>query len=255
MALLPTLLAIAIGVGLGVYWGGTPANLAGWRPVGAGIGAGGVALLLLVDVVPVGGGFMALLRIAAIGAICAFAVLNVRVGGMILVVVGTGLNLLVTLLNWGTPVSASALISAGLIDADEVELVSLHGGRIIADGATLGFLGGVIPLPWGQVISIGDLIALFGVVLVTASVCRRYEVPGGPSSRARRSLGRSGPADYRSALDALGRGPAPRRGPGLHPSRMQRERSSRPAPRGERRATPPGRQPGTRKRPPGSGTR
>lgn len=225
VALLPTLLAIAIGIGLGVYWGGAPANLLEWRPLGAMIGLGGVSLLVLVDVVPFGGPVMTFLRIIALGAIVAFGVINLRIGGMVLVVVGVGLNLLVTVLNWGMPVSSSALVSAGIISADEVDMVSLHGGRSIADGALLGFLGGVIPLPWGHVISIGDLIALFGIVLVTASICRRFEVPGG---RGRGPGGgrpiRSGPSDYRTALDALGRGPAPSRGPGLHPSRLPGER-------------------------------
>ena len=32
MALLPTLLAIAIGVGLGMYWGGRISNLLEWVP-------------------------------------------------------------------------------------------------------------------------------------------------------------------------------------------------------------------------------
>lgn len=224
MALLPTLLAIAIGIGLGVYWGGSPANLIDWRPAGAMIGLGGVGLLVLVDVVPFGGPLMSLLRILALAAIVGFGVINLRIGGMVLVVVGVGLNLLVTVLNWGMPVSSGALVSAGIVTADEVEMVSLHGGRTI-DGGLLGFLGGVIPLPWGHVISIGDLIALFGIALVTASICRQFEVPGG---RSRGPGGgrpiRSGPSDYRSALDALGRGPAPRRGPGLHPSRLPGDR-------------------------------
>ena len=100
----------------------------------------------------------------------------------------------------------------------------LNGGREVADGALLGFLGDVIPLPWGQVISIGDIIWLVGLALVTASVMRRYEVGRRGRPGARR--GRSG--NYSDSLSALGRGPAPRKGPGLHPSRLGERRPGRP---------------------------
>ena len=178
-------------------------------------------------------------------ALLGFAVINVRVGGMVLVVAGLGLDTLVTVLNWGTPVSGSALVSAGIVAEADLATVTLHGGREVADGAVLGFLGDTIPLPWGHVLSIGDLLVLVGICLVTASVLRRFQVGGGHQSFGGngRFNGRGGPTDYRSALDALGRGPAPRRGPGLHPSRLpkqgqaSRRRGSGPA--GQR----PGRDP------------
>ncbi len=62
-----------------------------------------------------------------------------------------------------------------------------------------------------------EVAGLLMLGLVVASILRRYEV-GRPSGSNRQ--GRGGAGDYRSALDALGRGPAPRKGPGLHPSRM-----------------------------------
>lgn len=229
MALLPTLLAISIGVGLGLYWGGSLENLVTWRPPLWQALLGGVLLSFLVDVIGFSGSFGALLLLVATGAILVFAVINLRIGGMILVVAGTGLNFLVTLVNWGTPVSGSALVSAGIVTEEQLSDITLTGGRKLADGTVLGFLGDSIALPWGHVISIGDLLTLVGVCLVTASVVRRYEVGGARVSGRRRG----GPNDYRSALDALGRGPAPRRGPGLHPSRMQEQRRG------------PGRRPGS----------
>lgn len=230
MAVLPTLVALAAGVALGLRWGGRLDNLLAWRPPLWQALAGGVTLLVLLDVVPIGGWFAALLRIVALAAIVAFGVVNLRVGGMVLVVAGVGSDLLVTLLNWGMPVSGSALVSAGIVTEDELATVQLNGGRELADGALLGFLGDTIPLPWGHVISIGDLLVLVGITLVTASVARRYQVGGGASgfggSGSRFGRG-GGPNDYRSALDALGRGPAPRRGPGLHPSRLPQQRGRR----------------------------
>jgi hypothetical protein len=213
VALVPTLLAIGIGLGLGVHWGGQLSNLLGWRPPLWQLLAGGVALSMLVDVLPFSGGFMALLAIVSMGLVLGFAVVNIRLGGMVLVAAGVGLNLFVTVINWGTPVSGSALEQAGVVDDAGVAGLALTGGRRLADGSIFGFLGDAIPLPWGQVISIGDIAVLVGIALVTASVVRRYEVGGG-------GTGFGGPRDYRTALDALGRGPAPRRGPGLHPSRL-----------------------------------
>ena len=219
---------MAIGVALGLRWGGRIDNLASWRPALLYVLAGGVSLTILVDVLPFSGWFMALLSLVAMGLLLAFAVVNIRTGGMVLVVVGVGLNFLVTLVNWGTPVSLAALESAGIVSGVPAAQVELDGGRQAADDALLGFLGDVIPLPWGHVISIGDILVLIGLVLVTASVVRQYEV-GGPRRR--------GPRSYQSALDALGRGPAPRRGPGLHPSRMDSPRPA--APSGDRSPVTP----------------
>lgn len=225
MALIPTLLAISLGVALGLYWGGSLDNLLSWRPPLWQALAGGIVLSFLVDLIGVGGFLGSLLVLVGTGAILAFAVVNVRIGGMVLVVAGVGLNFFVTLINWGTPVSGSALVSAGIVKQAELARITLTGGRKLADGTLLGFLGDAIPLPWGHVVSIGDLLTLIGLCLVTASVVRRYEVGMGRSGG--RGGRRGGPNDYRSALDALGRGPAPRRGPGLHPSRMQEQRSRR----------------------------
>jgi hypothetical protein len=211
MAIIPTLLAVSIGLGLGLRWGGQVDNLTSWRPPLLYVLAGGVSLTILVDVLPLSGGFMTVLSLIAMGMLMAFAFVNIRTGGMVLILVGFGLNFVVTLLNWGTPVSTAALESAGIVSADETSRLVLDGGREVASGAFVGFLGDVIPLPWHQVISIGDLIVLVGLVLVTSSVVRRYEVGGRPPVAS---------ASYRKALDALGRGPAPRRGPGLHPSRL-----------------------------------
>ncbi len=217
MALVPTLLAIGIGVGLGLLWGGRVSNLLEWVPPLWEALVGGIAVRVLLDLLPWSGFLPSTLAIASTAALLAFALVNVRIGGMVLVVAGLGLNLLVMFVNWGMPVSASALVSSGIVTEKQVGDVVLSGGREVADGAFLGFLGDVIPLPWGQVISIGDVLVLVGIALVTASVLRRYEVGRRtPSGRG----GRGGPGEYRSALEALGRGPAPRKGPGLHPSKL-----------------------------------
>lgn len=229
MALLPTLLAIGIGVGLGLHWGGRLEHLLTWRPPAWQLLVGGVVVLVVTDLLAPSGAVVTFVVIAAMAAVLAFAVINLRIGGMVLVVVGLALDLLVTVVNWGMPVSGSALVSAGIVAEADLDTVQLGGGRELADGAVLGFLGDVIPLPWGHVVSIGDVVLLVGICLVTASVCRQYQVGGGPPARRGRGA-RRGPNDYRSALDALGRGPAPRRGPGLHPSRLPAGRGTKRRP-------------------------
>lgn len=249
MALIPTLLALLVGVVLGRRWGGDLRNVAEWRPEAWTALAGGLGVLVLVDLVGIRGGAVTLMVLAARAAIVWFAVRNVRVGGMVLVVAGAGLNLFVSVLNLGMPVSGSALVRSGAVDAAVLDQVELNGGRVLADGATLGVLGGVIPLPWGQVVSVGDVVTLVGVTLVTASVMRRYRVGGPQRRRSAAPVGagrrRNGPGDYRDALEALGRGPAPRRGPGLHPSRLPGAATG--AGRGGPRPRPR-RRPGTRPR-------
>ncbi len=234
MALVPTLLALGIGMALGVRWGGRVDNVLVWRPPLWQLLVAGVGLTVVLDLLPWGGGFVTLLRLVALLLLLAFALVNLRVGGMVLVAAGLGLNLLVTLLNWGRPVSRWALEASGAVEDGNAANLVVHGGRTL-DGGLLAFLGDTIPLPWGQVISVGDVLLLIGVCLVTASVVRRYEVAGRTagialvgtgsayrSAGTRGSGGFGGPSDYRTALDALGRGPAPRRGPGLHPSRLGR---------------------------------
>ncbi|MEZ5238471.1 MAG: DUF5317 family protein [Microthrixaceae bacterium] len=189
------------------------------------LGLAGVTLLVVTDLLGPQGWPGVVMRIIALGLVTGFAVLNLRTGGMVLVAVGFALNLLVTVLNWGMPVSTSALTSSGIAqDPEAAANLALSGGREVADGALLGFLGDVIPLPWGQVVSIGDIIWLVGLALVTASVLRRYEVRSTRRSAGSGRPRRGRPGGYSQTLSALGRGPAPRRGPGLHPSRMGERR-------------------------------
>ena len=131
MALLPTLLAIGIGVGLGLHWGGRLEHLLTWRPPAWQLLVGGVAVLVVMDLLAPSGAVVTFVVIAAMAAVLAFAVINVRIGGMVLVVVGLGLDLLVTVVNWGMPVSGNALVSAGIVAEGDLDTVQLGGGREI----------------------------------------------------------------------------------------------------------------------------
>lgn len=81
---MPTLLAMGIGVFLGLRGGGRFDHLRNWRPPLWQVLVGSVGLIMLLDLIPWSGPFVAALRIAALGALAGFAVINIRVGGMVL---------------------------------------------------------------------------------------------------------------------------------------------------------------------------
>jgi hypothetical protein len=146
----------------------------------------------------------------------AFCVLNVRVGGMIVIVIGLSMNLIPVVVNWGMPVSRSAIISAGLVEGGSLANTEISGPRHLADdGDHLIFLSEIIALPpTSQVISFGDVVLLIGLALTLSSLLRNRLLPSG-----RRRSSRGG-IPYQDAIAALGDGPAPRRGPGTHPAKQ-----------------------------------
>ena len=186
LALLPTLIAVLAGLALGLSNGGRIENLVAWRPVAWRLAVGGLAVQLLFKLLPFSGGLAVVLDIASMAALIAFAVLNIRVGGMVVVVVGLSLNLLPTLVDWGTPVSPSALVSAGLVTSAQLDDVHVEGPRHLQDGGdSLTWLGEVIALPTHQVIALGDLILLLGEMLVVSSLLRNRHVDRAPAPRRR----------------------------------------------------------------------
>ncbi len=207
MELILGIAIIAAGVALGLAQRGSIANALAWRPKGVPLIALWLVVhLMLLAVVDAGPVWVFLDIVACLGLVVAVAA-NSRVPGTVIVAAGLGLNLVVSVLNWGTPASLGALIDAGVVPEDATAATHvLTGPRFINDGsAWLGFLGETIALPTGSVISIGDVIVAVGVVLtVAAALTGKYR--------------RNRP--YQQSIAPLGRGPAPRRGPGLHPSRL-----------------------------------
>ena len=209
MAALLTLLAIVCGVVLGRAYGGNIDNLKSYRPHLWQALAGGIALQLLIVVGGLDGGWAVGVELISSVALLCFAVANIRLGGMVLVVAGLALNLIPTLFDWGIPTSRDALVTAGIVEDSDRGEIRLEGPRHVAtDADTFTWIGETIALPTGQVISPGDALLQFGYLLVTASLLRG------------RVLRHTGGNSYRSTIAPLGRGPAPRRGPGLHPTRL-----------------------------------
>jgi hypothetical protein len=127
---------------------------------------------------PIGGngGFWALL--GSLALLLAFAALNLRAPGFILIFTGLLLNALVIVANHGMPVTRQALVRSG----QEATLSDLRAAgdvkhRLADDDTVLLPLGDAIaiPRPIGQVASVGDLCVHLGVGWCAAASLRPRE--------------------------------------------------------------------------------
>lgn len=105
-----------------------------------------------------------------------FALRNLAMTGMIILLFGVFLNLIVFLLNGAVPVSELALTSIG--DVDALGNAVIEGTRESTATATrLRFLGDVVPVPlFNKVVSIGDLIALVAVADIVTNLFLRSRI-------------------------------------------------------------------------------
>lgn len=175
--LLPAL-AIAVGLVAGVARRSRHRHLATPRLRALPVLAAGVAAQLASGVVA----GTALVLVSYV-LLLAFAVRNLHLVGMPVVLVGLALNALVIGANGGMPVRAGALEAAGVIEpgeADGVAAVDLGTKRHLeGDGDRLRFLGDIVPVPpLDRVVSFGDLVLYVGLADVVAHVVRRRRRPG-----------------------------------------------------------------------------
>ena len=127
-----------------------------------------------------------------------FAAVNIRMPGMVLVLVGLACNFTVIVVNGGMPASASALIDSGQRDV----LVSLRNEgadkhHLLTDDDQLTFLADVIavPQPIGQAVSIGDVFVYAGLVWLVIATMRGWTPSERPEgSRRHRGRHRQGAA-------------------------------------------------------------
>ena len=177
-----TAIAVALGVLTGLAAGGRLANAAAatlrlWPSLAVGTAAQWVPELLDV---PERAAFAGV--VVSYLALAAFAVANLRLVGMSVVLVGLGLNVAVIFPNGGMPVRAEAVVQAGLVGPDEVAAVDYGSKRHLErDDDVLTVLGDIVPVaPFGEVVSFGDLILAAGVADVVFRLLR--------PSRSRRLL-------------------------------------------------------------------
>ncbi|HYD10488.1 MAG TPA: DUF5317 family protein [Acidimicrobiales bacterium] len=176
-----TAAAVVAGVVLGFLFGGRPSNISR-RPLQL-VSLLAVSVLLqgaaeALDVSDTLG--LAMVLTSYVG-LSAFAVANIRLVGMPVVLVGLVCNLVVITVNGGMPVEREAIVAAGVAADHEIADLDFGAKRHLEDGDALMFLGDIIPVELTEeVLSFGDLILAFGIAdvifrLLRPAVGRRRE--------------------------------------------------------------------------------
>lgn len=170
-----TAVAVAAGLLIGLLRGGRPSDvgrraLRWWPALFVGIVAQALPESVEVDRAAV----MASLA-ASYASLTAFALANLRLTGMPVVLVGLLLNAVVILSNGGMPVRADAIRAAGLGDPVEVDSLDFGTKRHLEDDEDrLMVLADIIPVrPLREVLSFGDLILALGIGDVVFRLLRR----------------------------------------------------------------------------------
>jgi Family of unknown function (DUF5317) len=180
--MLLVLLALVLGVLIGLALGGRVGRIADIRLRWWGLAFLGLALQLI----PISSGPGQLDHWLAVGllvgsylVLLVFVAANIRRAGFALVAMGFALNALVISLNGGMPVSSHALhVAAGPYYQETRERLTEHGGEkhhLRRPGDVLVELADVIPVgsPVRQVLSAGDVLWLMGTSWVIAGAMGR----------------------------------------------------------------------------------
>ncbi|MGH9062829.1 MAG: DUF5317 family protein [Acidimicrobiales bacterium] len=181
-----TLIALAVGLAIGLASGGRLAN-AGRRSVQA-LALLGLGIVAEVLAAVLGGVAGTALTVCAYALLLAFALANLVLVGMGLVVVGLALNALVIVVDGGMPVEGPAAVAAGIATPAQVSRLAHLGpdlrpvgdGRhhLAGPGDRLRPLDDRLPLgPLGEVLSFGDLVLAVGLVDVAAHLTRPLRRP------------------------------------------------------------------------------
>ena len=130
------------------------------------------------------------------GSLLTFAIKNVRLPGVALILVGLSLNTAVILANGGMPVSAEALRTSGQEAVlEDLQQAGADKHHLETEDDVLTPLGDVIgiPPPAGQAVSVGDLLVYGGLMWFVISAMRGRSRPSssaGPGYRGKhRSAG------------------------------------------------------------------
>ena len=165
--------AFAVAILIGYLRGGRLAALADLRLRWQ--GAALLGLLLQVLLWP-GGDWPLLYLYLSFVLLTAFAIVNIRVTGVALILIGVVLNFTVIVLNRGMPVSRQAVVASHQADSLG-ELVDDGGPKhhLASSADHLRFLGDVIAVPaLEQAVSAGDIFTYGGVmVLIAVGMGRR----------------------------------------------------------------------------------
>ena len=169
-----TAIALALGIAAGLVAGGRPSEVATttfrlWPALLAGLG-----LQAVPDLLGVGGAAAFVALACSYAALVTFALANLRIVGMPIVLAGLALNAAAILPNGGMPVRPGALVQAGIVAPEEVTLVDVGVKRHLErDDDVLVGLGDVIPVPpLREVLSVGDLVLSAGLAAIAFRLLR-----------------------------------------------------------------------------------
>jgi hypothetical protein len=201
------LAVVVLSVCLGYLFGGRLDRLEALRPRWWGL----VILGLGIQFVPLpggAGGIDLVIRTAVLALsyllLLTFGLVNVRMPGMFLVVIGLACNMTVIVVNGGMPASAQALIDSGQedvlaclrnpcgVDKGDQGADKHH---LLTDDDQLTFLADVIavPQPIGQAVSVGDILVYAGLTWLIVATMRGWTPSARPAgSRPRRGKHRRG---------------------------------------------------------------
>ncbi len=193
------LAVVLLSVFLGYLFGGRLDRLEALRPRWWGL----VILGLGIQFIPLPNGASGtdlVIRTAVLALsyslLLTFALVNVRMPGMFLVVIGLACNMTVIVVNGGMPASTQALIDSG--QEDVVAYVREQGAdkhHLLTDDDRLTFLADVIavPQPIGQAVSVGDILVYAGLTWLIVATMRGWTPSARPAgSRPRRGKHRRG---------------------------------------------------------------
>ena len=193
------LAVVLLSVFLGYLFGGRLDRLEALRPRWWGL----VILGLGIQFIPLPNGASGtdlVIRTAVLALsyslLLTFALVNVRMPGMFLVVIGLACNMTVIVANGGMPASTQALIDSG--QEDVVAYVREQGAdkhHLLTDDDRLTFLADVIavPQPIGQAVSVGDILVYAGLTWLIVATMRGWTPSARPAgSRPRRGKHRRG---------------------------------------------------------------
>lgn len=177
-------LAVVVAVGAALAAGGALRNVPREPPRRWWLVPLAVVVLATATVLPV-------LTVVALVALVAFAVSNLRMMGMAVVLVGLVLNLAVIVANGAMPVDPAAVVAAGLADEDDMEMLALGAARRWQQpGDRISALGDVVPVAaLGEVVSFGDLILAAGLADVSFRLLRPARIRSRLAPARRRTAG------------------------------------------------------------------
>lgn len=210
------LAAVLIAIYLGYLFGGRLYKIESLRPRWWGLVIAGLA----VQFVPLPEGATGtdlIVRTAVLTLsytlLVTFAAINLRMPGMMLVLIGLAGNFAVIAINGGMPVSAEALRNSG--QEEILEMLQGEGSdkhHLLTDDDQLTFLADVIAVrpPIGQAISVGDLFIYAGLVWLVVAAMRApsHRSASSAEQKPRRGKHRPGASQERAALPDLGFRPA-----------------------------------------------